>query len=164
MQAQQQGRGGVIGFGHAAAAALVRLADQRQLGDAGRLAETIAALQQVVHRLGPQLGDAVHAEVFATGRDRQLAVVGRHLVAVAHRAQRVEPGALVHHVLRQGVDRRQRLAQVVGERREPHARIARREPRSHVADHQGVQPGIDLGVVVGALRHAEQRVHLRQQH
>ena len=63
----------------------------------------------------------------------------------------------------QHVRRRQRLAEVVHQRGEADARVARRQPRGHVADHHDVHAGVDLRVVFGALRHAVQRVDFRQQ-
>jgi len=53
----------------------------------------------------------------------------------------------------------QGLAQIVGQCREPHGRIGR-QARRLIQHHQRMQAGIDFGVVLGRLRHAEQRLDL----
>ena len=69
---------------------------------------------------------------------------------------------LVADVFRQHVLRRQRLAEIVRQRGEPDDRIARREPRGHVAHQFDVHAGVDFRVVFRALRHAVQRIDFRQ--
>ena len=86
----------------------------------------------------------------------------RHLQALAQPDHRVDAALFVHHVGRQLVGRRQRLAKVVAERRVTDQLIARCEPCGHVADQLDVDAGIDLGMVFRALRHAVQRVDLGQ--
>ncbi|MCW0425708.1 hypothetical protein NB713_003651 [Xanthomonas sacchari] len=104
----------------------------------------------------------MHVQMLAAGDLGQLPVLLRHLEAFAQCAQRRQAALLVHQVARPLLRRRQRLAQVVGQRGEADQCVARRQPRGHVADQFLVAPGVDLGVVLGALRHPVQGVQLRQ--
>ena len=154
----------VVVIGVAGAAALVGLAHQRELRDAGRFAETVAAFDQLDHRFRAQLVEAVHVEVLAARDFGELAVVGRDAQSLAQAAQGRDAGLLVADVFRQHMRRRQRLAEVVGQRGEADQVVARRQLRGDVADQLDMHAGVDLGVELGALRHAVQRVHFRQHH
>ncbi len=144
------------------AAALVGFADGGQAADAFRTAEAVAARQQVVHGRVAQLAQAVHVEMFAAGDHGQVAVRGRHAQAFAQLAHRTHAALLVLDVLRQLIDRRQRLAEVVHQRREADLVVAGRQRRGHVADQLDVHAGVDLGVVLRALRHAVERIDFGQ--
>ena len=81
---------------------------------------------------------------------------------VAKRAQQLRAAHLVPDVPRQHVRRRRSLAQVVRQAGQAH-RQGRLQARRQVEHHHQVHAGVDLGVVVGALRHAPQALHLGQQ-
>ena len=96
------------------AAAFVGLAHQRQLRDAFGLAEAVAAREQIVHGLVAQFRQAMHVEMFAAGHDREFAMRGRDFQALAQCAQRRDAALFVLDVSGQLLDRRERLAEVMG--------------------------------------------------
>ena len=162
MQASQQATLRIGGFGQSGTTPRVGFAHGRQLVDPHWFAEAVAARDQFMHGRRLEFVEAMHVEVLAAAQHRQFAVFGRHLQPLAEGDDRGDAALLVHHVLRQFVDGGQRLAEVMAQRREADHVVTGRQGRSHVADQLDVHAGIDFRMVFGALRHAVQRIHLRQ--
>jgi pimeloyl-ACP methyl ester carboxylesterase len=152
----------VVATLEAEAAAEVALAGQQQLGEPRRAAQRVAALEQPQQRRRRQLQAAVHMAVLGCGDDGQLAAVVGRLQARGHVLRQGHAARLVADVPGPFGARRGALAEVVAQAGEAHRqRCAGRRCRvEHLHD---VHAGVDLGVVLGRLRHAPQAVDLGQQ-
>ena len=104
----------------------------------------------------------MNVAVFACHHVGQLAAVHRHTQALAHTAQQLGTALLVAQLARQDVGGRVALTQVVAEAGKAHRQTGL-QLRAHVEHHHQVHAGVDLGVVIGALRHAPEPVDFRQQ-
>ena len=102
-------------------------------------------------------------EVETTDQTSQIAALAGHGQALAERVDRRQPPGFVATMGGPLGARRQRLAEIVGEAGEANRQIGA-ELRGAVQDHQGVAPRIDLRMVLGRLRHAEQRIDFRKDH
>ena len=89
---------------------------------------------------------------------RERRVFGRHFQARAQRTQRHDAGMFVADMARQLVLRRQRLAQIVGQRAPADQIVARCKSRGHVEHQFDVRAGVDFRMILDALRHTVQRV------
>ena len=89
-------------------------------------------------------------------------MLARRLEALAYLFHQFQPAVLVGDVPRPFRPGGGALAQVVEQQGEAHIG-GRREQRGLLQRHQRVHPGIDLGVVLFGLGHAEQGLQLRQQ-
>ena len=94
-------------------------------------------------------------------QQRQVATFGRYAQASAEDLHLLDAAQFVAEMARQDVSGGQRLAEIVGQCGKA---AGQRQPVGSrlVDDHQGVDTGIDFRVVVGPLRHAEERIDLRQ--
>ena len=142
--------------------ACIAFTGQQHLVKALRPAQRVAALQQPHQGRGAELSAAVYVAVFTRHHVGQLTAVGGHAQALAQPAQQFRAALFVADVPGPQLWRRGALAQIV-----PQAGKAHREwgaqLTAHVQHHHQVHAGVDFGVVLGALRHAPQAVHFRQQ-
>lgn len=130
--------------------------------EALRAAQAVAALDQLDHGLGAQLGGARQDAVLARHHLGEVAAVGGGFQALRHLARAACARGLVAVVVRQGMRWRVALAEVVQQAGPAHReRLAR--GGGVVDHHQHVLAGVDLGVVLLGLGHAEQAVEFGQQ-
>ncbi len=102
----------------------------------------------------------MHQQVIAGHRQRQVALRVGHAQARAELLHQGQAAHIVHAVAGQLRLRRHRLAQVVQQGGDTH-RQREAQARADIDAHQGMHQGVDLGMVVGALRHAGLRGQLR---
>ncbi|MNE05856.1 hypothetical protein D3C80_984300 [compost metagenome] len=119
-------------------------------------------LEQLGQGLRAQLQGAVRVGVVLADQQGQLGAVARCLAAGVDRLDQAQAALLVGDVPRPFLRVGQPLAQVVQQAGPAHGQ--RLVVLGALAQgHQHVLAGVDLRVMQGRLRHAEQRLHLRQQ-
>jgi len=146
----------------AGAAAQVAFAGQQQRLEAVGPAQRVAAFQQAQHGGGRQPLAAVHVAMLARHHVGQLAAVGGHAQPLAQGACQFGAARFVAVVAWPVFRGRLALAQVMAQAG-PAYRQRRGQARAGLQHQQQVHTGVDLGVVLGALRHAPQPRHLGQQ-
>ena len=161
-QPPQPDRLGVVPLIVSTTPAVIRLAGDQHLLEALRAAIRVRALKHVDDGPGAQLVHLVHHAVVARHDPRQLAEAARGLEPRAQSIDEVPASLLVPPVTRKDLLWSGSLAQIVGQGCEGDLGI-RRKARSHVQDHHGMDPGVDLGVPLLRLGDAEETVHLRKQ-
>ena len=149
-------------FSRAQTPACIAGASQHDVGKALRFSKGVAALQQAHHGGGVEVLAAVNIAVLTGHHIGQLAAVGRHAQALAQRFEQARAALLMPDVAGQQLGRGGAFAQVMGQAGQAH-RQRRVQAGAHVEHQHQVHAGVDLGVVVGALRHTPQAVYLGEQ-
>ena len=152
----------IVPLGVAGAAAVVRLASGQHMVQQQRPPQRVAALQEAQQRRRIELQAAMDVAVLARRQQGRLAAFGRHPQPFAHGARQRHAALLVADVPGQHGRRRGALAEVMQQRR-PARRQGCGQARRHVDHQQHVDAGVDLRVMVRALRHAPQAVQFGQQ-
>ncbi len=146
----------------AQAPACVHLAGRDEFGETLRAAEHIEALQQLQQCRGAQFPRTVAMGMELANQQGQLGAVARHLAAFVDRLDQVQSQVLMGDMPWPLLGRRQALADIVQQAGPAHAQ--RLLVLGTLLQHaEYVHAGVDLRVVRGWLRHAEQGVDLRQQ-
>ena len=144
------------------AAACVAQTGLQHLGEALGPADGVAAVEQAHQRAGTERAAGVDMRVLARYHLGQFPAVGGQPQALGQQFGQLGAAAFVADVPRPCRLRGVAFAQVVGHASPAH-RQRRVDPRALVQHQQQVQAGVDLGVVLGRLRHAPQAVCLGQQ-
>ena len=139
--------------------ALTRLQGQRKpLGSA----QCIAAQQQTQHRLGSQTLALVDVAVFTRHHIGQGFALHGHTPAFAHGQQQLGAALLMADVAWQDVCWGGAFAQVVAQAGKAHFKRCLGQG-ALIEHHFQVNAGVNFGVVLGALGHAVEAVHLGQE-
>ncbi len=110
---------------------------------------------------GPHLHHAMNIPMLPRNENRQIPTLIRHPQPLAQRLEQIHTAPFMPNMPRQHILRRRRLAQIMRQRSKPHRqRIPLR--RGMIHHHHHMHARIHLRMVISPLRHAPQRIDLRQ--